>query len=43
VVVAIATAMAESRLPVLANAGLAKSLALPYDGVGIDHDSGGDV
>jgi hypothetical protein len=40
-VVATATAMAESRLQVLANASVAESLTLPHDGVGVDHDSVG--
>ncbi|HSZ30061.1 MAG TPA: C40 family peptidase [Pseudonocardiaceae bacterium] len=40
-VVATATAMAESHLQVLANVGVPESLALPHDGVGVDHDSVG--
>lgn len=40
-VVATATAMAESRLQVLANAAVPESVALPHDGVGVDHDSVG--
>ena len=40
-VVATAVAMAESHLRVLANAGVPESLALPHDGVGVDHDSVG--
>jgi hypothetical protein len=40
-VVATATAMAESHLQVLANAGVPESLALPHEGVGVDHDSVG--
>jgi hypothetical protein len=40
-VVATATAMAESRLQVLANAGVPDSLTLPHDGIGVDHDSVG--
>lgn len=40
-VVATATAMAESRLRILANAGVPESLALPHEGVGVDHDSVG--
>ncbi|MFN2533862.1 MAG: hypothetical protein ABR528_01250, partial [Pseudonocardiaceae bacterium] len=40
-VVATATAMAESRLQVLANAGVAESMSLPHDGQGADHDSVG--
>jgi cell wall-associated NlpC family hydrolase len=40
-VVATATAMAESRLQVLANTSVAESLTLPHDGVGTDHDSVG--
>lgn len=40
-VVATATAMAESRLQVLANTGVPESLTLPHDGLGADHDSVG--
>src|SRR5437764_15309683 len=40
-VVATATAMAESRLQVLANAGVSESVSLPHDGLGADHDSVG--
>jgi hypothetical protein len=40
-VVATAVAMAESHLQVLANARVPGSLALPHDGVGVDHDSVG--
>jgi hypothetical protein len=40
-VVATATAMAESRLQVLANAGVPESVSLPHDGLGADHDSVG--
>jgi cell wall-associated NlpC family hydrolase len=40
-VVATATAMAESQLRILANAGVPDSLALPHEGVGTDHDSVG--
>src|SRR5438270_8520344 len=40
-VVATATAMAESRLQVLANASVAESMALPREGIGVDHDSVG--
>ncbi|SBT48970.1 M23 family metallopeptidase [Micromonospora auratinigra] len=38
-VVALATAMQESRLRNLANSGVPSSLALPHEGVGSDHDS----
>ena len=40
-VVATATAMAESRLQVLANASVPESMALPHEGIGVDHDSMG--
>ena len=40
-VVATATAMAESHLQVLANASVPESMALPHEGIGVDHDSVG--
>lgn len=40
-VIALATAMQESRLRNLANASVPESLSLPHDGVGRDHDSVG--
>jgi cell wall-associated NlpC family hydrolase len=40
-VVAVATAMAESHLKILANAVVPESLALPHEGIGVDHDSVG--
>ncbi|MGH3827203.1 MAG: C40 family peptidase [Pseudonocardiaceae bacterium] len=40
-VVATAVAMQESHLQVLANTGVPESLALPHEGIGVDHDSVG--